>query len=213
MQLHAQHKADGSLLPESEFPACDAHGQYRFNYRHPHILNGREEQYLLDAFRKDFEINGPSLARLIGTTLKGWQKYKNHPDKRIRNRFLWKAKALRTTYAGAVWAMQRWARGNEPMETKMGALLQGLYREFGWKTRLFAPLVGMVLYRSLLKEEVRLQNGKSCEPPAFYEKNAAALALEQRRKGRRTVKTAVPRVVGDLSPVFARIRTEPFASK
>ena len=25
-QLHAQHKADGTLLPESEFPACDTHG-------------------------------------------------------------------------------------------------------------------------------------------------------------------------------------------
>ena len=105
-QLHAQHKADGTLLPESEFPACDTHGQYRFNYRHRHIRNGREGEYLLNAFRRDFEVNGPSLARLIGTTLKGWRKYKNHPDQRIRSRFILKAKSLRTTYAGAVWAMK-----------------------------------------------------------------------------------------------------------
>ena len=44
--LHERHRRDGTLLPESEFPAADAHGQYRFNYRHPHIKNGREEEFL-----------------------------------------------------------------------------------------------------------------------------------------------------------------------
>ncbi|HIJ40831.1 MAG TPA: B12-binding domain-containing radical SAM protein [Deltaproteobacteria bacterium] len=212
-QLHAQHKADGTLLPESEIPVADAHGQYRFNYRHQHIRNGLEGQYLLNAFRRDFEVNGPSLARLIGTTLKGWQRYKKHPDKRIRNRFALKAKALRTTYAGAVWAMKKWSRGNEPIEAKMDTLLNGLYREFGWKTRLFAPMAGMYLYHNLKKEEIRLQNGWSYEPRAFYEKNAAALALEHQRKGERPVRSTVPWVTGNLSPVFGRIRADALASK
>ncbi len=211
--LHAQHKADGTLLSESEFPVCDTHGQYRFNYRHQHIQNGLEGQYLLNAFRRDFEVNGPSLGRLIGTTLKGWQKYKNHPDKRIRNRFVLKSKALRTTYAGAVWAMKKWARGNERMEEKMDALLQELYREFGWKTRVFAPLAGSYLHRSFRKEEVRLQNGWSYEPHAFYEKNAAALTLERQRKGRKSFRSTVPWVVGDLAPVFGRIPAEILAAK
>ena len=212
-QLHAQHKADGTLLPESELSVADAHGQYRFNYRHRHIRNGLEGQYLLNAFRRDFEVNGPSLARLIGTTLKGWQKYKNHPDKRIRNRFALKAKALRTTYAGAVWAMKKWSRGNEPIEAKMDTLLNRLYREFGWKTRLFAPMAGMYLYHNLKKEEIRLQNGWSYEPRAFYEKNAAALALEHQRKGERPVRSTVQWVTGDLSPVFGRIRADALAAK
>ena len=211
--LHAQHKADGTLLPESEFPAADTHGQYRFNYRHRHIRNGREGEYLLNAFRRDFEVNGPSLGRLIRTTLQGWQKYKNHPDKRIRNRFVLKAKTLRTTYAGAVWAMKKWSRGKEPVGEKMALLLKKLYREFGWKTRLFAPLVGRYLYHNLKKEEHRLQNGWNYEPHAFYEKNSAALALEHQRKGERTVKSTVPWVTGDLSPVFGRIRTGAWVSK
>ncbi|MCK7515841.1 MAG: hypothetical protein MZV70_75645 [Desulfobacterales bacterium] len=72
--LHARFRArrstkstgrTGRSLPETEFPAADAHGQYRFNYRHPHIQDGREEEYLLDAFRRDFAVNGPSLLRLI----------------------------------------------------------------------------------------------------------------------------------------------------
>jgi len=211
--LHAQHKADGTLLPESEFPAADTHGQYRFNYRHQHMRDGREGEYLLNAFRRDFEVNGPSLARLIRTTLNGWQKYKNHPDKRIRSRFALKAKTLRTTYAGAVWAMKKWSRGNEPVGAKMDMLLKRLYREFGWKTRLFAPLAGSYLYHNLKKEEVRLRNGWNYEPHAFYEKNAAALALEHRRKDIRPVRSTVPWVTGELSPVFGRMRAGALAPK
>ena len=81
--------------------------------------------------------------------------------------------------------MKKWSRGNEPMAAKMDTLLSGLYREFGWKTRLFAPLAGMYLYHNLKKEEVRLQNGWSYEPQAFYEKNAAALALSHQQKKRK----------------------------
>ena len=212
-KLHAQHKAAGTLLPESEFPACDAHGQYRFNYTHGHIRNGREGEYLLNAFRRDFEVNGPSLGRLIRTTLNGWQRYKKHPDKRIRNRFVLKSRALRTTYAGSVWAMKKWSRGNDSVSEKMEMLLNRLYREFGWKTRLIAPLAGRYLYYSLKKEEVRLQKGWSYEPKAFYEKNAAALALERRQKGKRTVRVTVPWVTGNLAPVFGRVPAGALASK
>ncbi|NVN93287.1 MAG: cobalamin B12-binding domain-containing protein, partial [Desulfuromonadales bacterium] len=63
--LHEKHQREGNLLPESQFPIADAHGQYRFNYRHPHFKHGEEETFLLDAFRRDFEVNGPSLLRLI----------------------------------------------------------------------------------------------------------------------------------------------------
>ena len=212
-QLHAQHKADGTLLPESEFPVADTHGQYRFNYRHKQIRDGQEEQYLLNAFRRDFEVNGPSLARLIRTTLNGCRKYKNHPDKRVRSRFALKGKTLRTTYAGAVWAMKKWSRGKEPVEEKMEGLLKRLYREFGWKTRLFAPLAGRYLYHNLKKEEVRLQNGWSYEPPAFYEKNPAALAMENQQETTKPVSSTVQWVTGDFSPVFARIPTGALASK
>ena len=76
--LYEKHLKDGTLLAENTFSLADAHGQYRFNYRHPHITRGREEQYIVDAFKRDFEVNGPSLARLIRTFLKGWQRYKDH---------------------------------------------------------------------------------------------------------------------------------------
>ncbi|MCP4112528.1 MAG: B12-binding domain-containing radical SAM protein [Desulfobacteraceae bacterium] len=176
--LYEKHKKDGTLFPESEFPAADTHGQYRFNYRHKHIHDGREEQMIIKAFQQDFEVNGPSLARLIRTILKGWQRYKNHPDKCIRDRFDWEVDPLRSNYAGAVWAMRKWYRRNERMKEKMNSLLQDIYEEFGWKTRMIAPLAGRYIFAALKREEKRLANGWTYEPEIYYEKNAAALALE-----------------------------------
>lgn len=176
--LYKQHTDNGTLLSETDLPAADSHGQYRFNYQHPNIHNGREEQYILSAFQRDFDANGPSLARLIRTLLKGWQKYKNHPDKCIRNRLAWEIKPLRTTYAGAVWAMKYWYRRNPRMAAKMDALLKDIYQEFGLKTRAVAPLIGLYGYTAIRLEEKRLANGWKYEPSTFYEKNAAALAIK-----------------------------------
>ncbi|MBW1895932.1 MAG: cobalamin-dependent protein [Deltaproteobacteria bacterium] len=213
--LHEQHRADGSLLPESDFPAADAHGQYRFNYRHAHIRDGQEEQFLLDAFHRDFEVNGPSLARLIRTTLKGWQRYKNNPEKRIRKRFASKSGSLRTTYAAAVWAMRKWYRGNERMVEKMDGLLDSLCQEFGWTTRIFAPLAGRYFFYAIKKEETRLAEGWTYEPRSFYEKNASARALEQhnRKAGIGPLTATVEWVTGELSPIFARIKADALNSK
>lgn len=180
--LYEEHKQKGTFYSESEFPIADAHGQYRFRYRHQHIKDGREEQFLLDAFQRDFETNGPSLFRLIRTLLNGWQKYKNHSDERIRDRYNWEVDPVRSTYAGAVWGMRKYyAQRDSAMAAKMDALLKDIYAEFGFKTRIAARIVGEVAWRSIKKEEKRLACGWTYEPPQFFEKNAAAMALEQTR--------------------------------
>ena len=176
--LYEQHVNNGTLLDESTFPITDAHGQYRFNYRHQHINKGQEEQFIIDAFKRDFEVNGPSLARLIRTILKGWQRYKHHTDQRIRDRLDWEVEPLRTSYAGAVWAMKKWYKKNRKMSEKMSSLLHDLYEAFGWKTKLIAPLLGRYAFIKIKQEEKRLANGWVYEPSSFYEKNAAAIALE-----------------------------------
>ena len=187
--LYEKHWKDGTLLEENTFSPADAHGQYRFNYRHPHITGGREEQYIVDAFRRDFEVNGPSLARLIRTFLKGWQRYKDHPRKRIRHRFAWEVRPLRTVYAGAVWAMRKWYSQDGRMEKKLDSLVKDLYKTFGWATRITAPLIGRYLYLTLKKEEKRLAKGWTYEPVSFYQKNEAALALEKDEPTGSKVKT------------------------
>ena len=176
--LHERHQREGTLLPESEFPYADAHGQYRFNYRHPHFKGGEEGDYLLDAFRRDYEANGPSLLRLIRVLLNGWQVHRLHP-RRVRDRLAWEAAPLRTTYAGAVWAMWKHYRHDPLLRERAGRLLADLYAEFGWKTRLAAPLIGRYVHSRLEKEERMLAAGSTHEPSFFCEKNAAALALEK----------------------------------
>ncbi|MGE0083641.1 MAG: radical SAM protein [Desulfococcaceae bacterium] len=183
--LYEQHKKDGTLYPESQFPLADAHGQYRFNYRHSHIQNGQEEKFLADAFERDFAVNGPSLFRLIRVLLTGWQKYKNHPDSRIRDRFAWEVEPLKTGYAGAVWAMEKWYWRDHPMREKIRSLRKDIYKEFGWKTRCIAPVFGTYLLIAMKREARRLEKGWTYEPRVFYEKNPAALALEE--KGKNTV--------------------------
>ena len=195
--LYERHRRDGSLLPEAEFPAADAHGQYRFNYRHPHIPAGREEQYLLEAFRRDFAVNGPSLLRMIRVLLNGWKRYGKDPRPRIRRRVAWEVFPLRSTYAGAVWAMRKWYRDDPRQKEKATQLLKDIYMAFGWKTRMVAPLIGRFAWIALKREEARLAAGWSYEPCSFHEKNAAAVALEKTHPARQKAEARRPSLVID----------------
>jgi radical SAM superfamily enzyme YgiQ (UPF0313 family) len=175
--LYQARRQEGALYDEDRFDPADAHGQYRFNYRHAHIPPGEEEKYLREAFRRDFVVNGPSLARLIRTLLSGWQRYRHHPDRRIRQRHAREAAPLRTIYAGAVWAMRRHFGGDARRRDQMSRLLADIYRTFGLPARLAAPLIGGWMAARIQAEEKRLASGWRYEPAAFHEKNAAARAL------------------------------------
>ncbi len=177
--LYEKHKAENTLKDSSQFPHADAHGQFRFNFAHPYIKDGIEEEFLQKAFVQDFKINGPSLARLIRTQLTGFRRYRNHPDKRIRNRILFENKSLGYTYAGAVWAMRKYYGLKNETGKRLDLLLKDIYKEFGWKSRATAPAVGRFLWSTLKKEEKLLQSGWTYEPDTFYEKNQAAIALTE----------------------------------
>jgi hypothetical protein len=182
--LYEAHKKAGTLHDPSVFPYADAHGQYRFNYRHQNIPDGQEETFLAEAFQRDFNTNGPSLFRLIRTLLRGWQRYKTHPDERIRARFAREAAPLKTTYAGALWAMAHWYRRDGEMSARIGRVLREIYAEFGIGTRLAAAVIGSYLSVTAKRETWRLENGWAYETPSFYEKNRAAQALVKTQGGR-----------------------------
>jgi len=170
--LYEQILKQGDLLSEEEFHIADIHGQYRFNYRHKHIGKGQETEFLVRAFRRDFEINGPSLARMVRIMLKGWVRYKNHPNPRIRKRFKWEFKNPLLYYTGAIWAMKRWYSNDGAMLETITSLLQDLHREFGWKNRVVASVLGRGICFTMKREVKKLANGWVYEPRTFYEKNA-----------------------------------------
>ena len=201
-ELYEQHRRDGTLLPESEWNEADAHGQYRFNYRHPHIRDGQETEFLVRAFSRDYEVNGPSLARIVRTTLQGWKRYKSHPDQRIRRRFAREADKAWAAYAGLVWAARHRVRHDPQVAARMAAVLRDVYREYGWKARAAAPILGRVLAATVEREERRLARGWTYEPDTIYEKNAPALALTEQPHG-----TRLPR-----APEIQWVTCEPLAA-
>jgi radical SAM superfamily enzyme YgiQ (UPF0313 family) len=175
--LYAEHRANGTLLSAEECPDADTHGQLRFNFRHPRIRNGEETEYLRRAFQRDFDVNGPSVTRIARTLLRGWLALKGHPDPRVRDRVAFETKDLATDYAGALWASEkRFARENPALADRLRVTRHGIEREFGWKARAAARLVGPFVLATLWLEERRQRRGRTYEPPTFYEANPAGAA-------------------------------------
>lgn len=178
-ELYEQYRREGTLLPESECPTPDVHGQLRFNYRHNHIRHGQEGRFLLTAFRRDFEVNDPRLVRMIRTTLEGWRRYNNHPEERIRDRYAWEVRLISGSYAGLVWASKKWFERQDLDVEKISSILNAIHREFGLKSKLASSLMGPIIYKMLEKEPKRLANGWTYEPTTIYEKNVKALEEER----------------------------------
>src|SRR5512143_3451106 len=174
--LHAEHQANGTLLSSDEVPDADVHGQLRFNFRHPRIRHGEETEYLLRAFRRDFELNGPSVTRIARTLLRGHLALRRHPDRRVRERVAFETKDLPTQYAGALWASERWFAGRPELVARLRAVRRGIERAFGWKARIAARLVGPAVLYTLWREDRRLRGGVTYEPRTFYDANPAASA-------------------------------------
>jgi radical SAM superfamily enzyme YgiQ (UPF0313 family) len=170
--LYAEHKSKGTLLPDVD--EADIHGQLAFNYRHPHISREQSGDFLLRAFRRDFDTNGPSIMRLARTLLQGWQRYRNHPESRIRERFRREAKVLPIGYASGLWAMEDYFRPvNGLVADKVKALRAAISEEFGLTSRMVAPIGGRIVRFMLRREERRLQSGWTYQPQSFVERKAA----------------------------------------
>jgi hypothetical protein len=147
------------------------HGQDKFNFRHAAISRDDSKRWLDWAFRRDFERNGPSLYRICRTTLEGWKRYKNDPDRRIRERFKWEARSLRNAYAAVLWAMeQRLKNVNPSVSAGISTLRQDIVREFGPVSRLVGRLLGPILLWTTMREERRLARGVTYEPEPIVER-------------------------------------------
>ncbi len=177
--LHAELSAEGRMWDESACPLPDTHGQFRFNYRHPHIPAGLESELIVRAFERDFAVNGPSMMRVLRTTLTGWKRYRNHADQRIRQRLDWEIKGMATTYSAVLAAVKRYYRGNPALHANISALLAEVQREFGWTSRLFAAVGGPYVLRKIRQEERRLARGWTYEPPTFYDVNEAVAPADR----------------------------------
>lgn len=167
--LYGQLTAQGRLLPDVDL--ADIHGQDKFNFRHRAISREDSKKFLDRAFWRDFERNGPSLYRMCRTMLKGWKRYKNCADPRIRERFAHDAKKLSTTYNAALWVMEREFEAiNRSVSESIHELRREVEREFPVAARLTAALLGPMLLWSARREAKKLASGRTYEPATFIER-------------------------------------------
>jgi radical SAM superfamily enzyme YgiQ (UPF0313 family) len=167
--LYQEMADQGRLLTDVDF--ADIHGQYKFNFRHGAISREDSKRFLDWAFWRDFERNGPSLYRLCQTMLQGWQRYKDYPDPRVRERFAREAKKLSSVYNAALWVMEReFKKVNRNVSEQIHRLRREVEREFPVIARLTAASLGPILLFSARREERRLARGQTYEPPTLVDR-------------------------------------------
>ncbi len=167
--LHQEMSEQGRMLTDVDF--ADVHGQYKFNFRHSTISRDDSKRFLDWAFWRDFERNGPSLYRMCQTMLLGWQRYKDYPDPRVRERFGREAKKLSSAYNAALWAMEReFKKVNRGVSEQIHRLRREVEKEFPVIARLTAASLGPILLWTTRREQNRLASGRTYEPPTFVER-------------------------------------------
>jgi radical SAM superfamily enzyme YgiQ (UPF0313 family) len=167
--LYQEMADQGRLLTDVDL--ADIHGQYKFNFRHGAISRDDSKRFLDWAFWRDFERNGPSLYRMCQTMLQGWQRYKDYPDLRVRERFTREVKKLSGAYNAALWVMEReFKKVNRSVSERIHQLRREVEKEFPVIARLTAASLGPILLWSTRREENRLASGRTYEPPTFVER-------------------------------------------
>jgi radical SAM superfamily enzyme YgiQ (UPF0313 family) len=167
--LHREMADQDRLLMDVDL--ADIHGQYKFNFRHDAISRDDSKKFLDWAFWRDFERNGPSLYRMCQTMLQGWQRYKDYPDPRVRERFAREVKKLSSAYNAALWVMEReFKKVNRSVSERIHALRREVEKEFPVVARLTAASLGPILLWTARREENRLASGRTYEPPTFVER-------------------------------------------
>jgi Radical SAM superfamily/B12 binding domain len=167
--LYKEIEGQDRLLTDVD-PA-DIHGQYKFNFRHVAISRDDSKRFLDWAFQCDFERNGPSLYRMCQTMLRGWQRYRDYPDPRVRQRFARQKKKLSGAYNAALWVMEReFRKVNRSVAEQIHKLRSEVEEEFPVIARLAAASLGPMLLWSTRREGKRLAAGRTYEPPTFLER-------------------------------------------
>ena len=167
--LYREVQADGRLLADVDL--ADIHGQHKFNFRHPAISRDESKVFLDRAFDRDYQVNGPSLYRLMRSMLVGWRRYKDDPDPRVRARVQGEARQLRDGWGAALWAMEHYLReSNRAMSDRVGELRRQVERELGGWSQVLDRVAGPVLLWSARRQARLAPAGRRLEPRTFVER-------------------------------------------
>jgi hypothetical protein len=132
--LWKQMQAENRL--KEAFPWCDIHGQHSQNWTHPNLSDEVMGDKLDQAFRRDFQVLGPSILRMIETHFRGYCNTASWNHELVQMRRAMVRKKL-PFYAMLLNAMVHdlKAMGNETHE-KARCLRDEIIEACGWKTKL-----------------------------------------------------------------------------
>ena len=167
--LHREVEAEGRILPGVDL--ADIHGQHKFNFQHAAISRDDSKTYLDRAFRRDFEVNGPSLYRLMANMLVSWRRYKDDADERVRRRVRGEGARLEKGYGAALWAMEKYLRdSNRVVSDRIGEVRRQVEKEIGGWSPVIDRVVGPALLWSARRDERRAPAGRRLEPRTFVDR-------------------------------------------
>ena len=167
--LYRQVESEGRLVPGVDL--ADIHGQFKFNFHHSAISRDDSRTFLDRAFRRDFEVNGPSLYRLMRNMLTGWRRYGHDADLRVRSRVEGEARQLRSGHGAVLWAMEKYLRSSNPaISERIRELRREIERELGGVSRAIHHLAGPLLLWSAHREARWGPAGRTLEPRTFVER-------------------------------------------
>ncbi len=147
--LWRELKGKGVIL---DVPREDIHGQFRFNFIHPHLSREESEKYINLAFKTNYEKLGPSIYRLMKVDFQAYQyrRKMKHPLIQMRVQQL---KKKFYAYIPSLWAMERYFRGiNEKVAQEMRLLRKEIEGVFGIKAKLTNTLGPLLLLTSRLED-------------------------------------------------------------
>ncbi len=167
--LYKEQTEKGTMLENCDL--ADIHGQYRFNFHHPHITPEQSGEILLRAFQADFDVNGPSVFRVLNTMFKGWKNFHNCADARVRRRLERESSTVRKYGAGVMWAMEKYiSDSNRAVVAKMRDLRYKLKENQNMLERAASMVIGPALLASIRREADRLKDGFRYEPPTIVDR-------------------------------------------
>ena len=151
--LWKQMKSEQRL--KQDFPWSDIHGQQVQNWHHPFLSDAVITQKIDHAFKRDFEVLGPSILRMIQTHYDGYRNTADWDHELVQMRRAMTRKKF-PFYAMLLEGMRRNLRsiGNSAHE-QAGNLRDRLIEECGWKARLSAMVGGPYVAHRLKAEQRR----------------------------------------------------------
>lgn len=172
--LYRETLDEGRILPDVDL--ADIHGQFKFNFAHAAISRDESKVYLDRAFRRDYEMNGPSLYRLMARMLTSWRRYRNDADERVRRRVQSEAARLSSGYGAALWAMEKYLRASHPaVSERIRDTRQQIEREIGGLSAVIDRALGPLLLWSARREARVAPGGRALEPRTFLERRNWAI--------------------------------------